>query len=265
MGSGTGILIRRELDTYVFNKFDFKGRIIGLDLNFKGNLKIRIIQCYIPTTGAGLTEILIFHQELKRLIDQAKHKNYEIVLMGDFNNHYDKYLERRIRGKCTKAIHNIFKYFEDKLLFDSTTLLFDINKNNNRHTFERQGNDNNMIETRIDYIWTTNFLALQINSQKLYRLDGLTTDHLMLITQFNAQEILNLKQLAKLKKQNRSKMIYAYDDMSDEDWKKYKEGTKELVLNQLKTTNCTDEISLNNKWIDKTKENQYKSKNNKPF
>lgn len=37
---GTGILIARELHAYVFDRLDYKGQILTLDLNLKGNLKI---------------------------------------------------------------------------------------------------------------------------------------------------------------------------------------------------------------------------------
>lgn len=97
-GSGTGILITKELNKHVFNRYEFKGRIILLDMAFKGNLKLCLIQCYLP--GKQHSDLIIneYHTEIKRLIGEAKNRKYEIILMGDFNLYYDTYLLRKNQG-----------------------------------------------------------------------------------------------------------------------------------------------------------------------
>ncbi|PKC56640.1 hypothetical protein RhiirA1_473706 [Rhizophagus irregularis] len=165
---------------------EYKGRIITLDFQFKGHLKIRIIQCYLPASSHVISIQNDYMNEIKRLLDEAKRKNYEIIMM------------------------------ENILMFDTTNLLFDISETNSRHTFYGNGN-NKATSSRIDYIWTSHFLALQLNNQKLYRPNDIKTDHLMILNQFFTQEIVGLKQLAKLQQQRRWKMIYAYDEMTDED------------------------------------------------
>ncbi|CAB4405836.1 unnamed protein product [Rhizophagus irregularis] len=188
---------------------EYKGRIITLDFQFKGNLKIRIIQCYLPASSHAISVQNDYVNEIKRLIDEAKRKNYEIIMMGDLNNHYDSFLKRKQKGQQIRSKYRIFEYLENISMFDTTNLLFDISEANSRHTFH---------------------------------------DHLMILNQFFAQEIVGLKQLAKLKQQRRWKMIYAYDEMTDEDWLTYKDETAKLFINESQPT--SDNINdLNKKWI----------------
>ncbi|PKK44862.1 hypothetical protein RhiirC2_804018 [Rhizophagus irregularis] len=121
--------------------------------------------------------------EIKRLLDKAKRKNYEIIMMGDLNNHYDSFLKRKQKGQQIRSKHQIFEYLENISMFDTTNLLFDISETNSRHTFYGNGN-NKATFSRIDYIWTSYFLALQLNNQKLYRPNDIKTDHLMILNQF---------------------------------------------------------------------------------
>ncbi|CAB4484088.1 hypothetical protein RhiirA1_476228 [Rhizophagus irregularis] len=170
IGSETEIIVSRSLDTHIFNTMEYKGRIITLDFQFKGNLKIRIIQCYLPASSHTISVQNDYTNELKRLTNEAKRKNYEIIIM------------------------------ENVSIFNTTNLLFNISEITSRYTFH--GNDNNKAtSSRIDYIWTSYFLALQLNNQKLYKLIDIKTDHLIILNQFFAQEIVGLKQLAKLKQQ----------------------------------------------------------------
>lgn len=71
-GSDTGLLIAKELDNHVFNFYDYKERIIMVDLAFKGNLKLCIIQCYLPGKQHNKSIIEDYHLEIKRLISKAK-------------------------------------------------------------------------------------------------------------------------------------------------------------------------------------------------
>src|SRR5688572_14915757 len=70
----------------------------------------------------------------------------------------------------------------------------------------------------------------------------------MVLNQFFAQEIIGLKQLAKLKQQKKWKMIYTYDDMTEQDWLNYKEETAKLFIDedQSSSQNIND---LNKKWL----------------
>ncbi|CAB4442137.1 unnamed protein product [Rhizophagus irregularis] len=70
----------------------------------------------------------------------------------------------------------------------------------------------------------------------------------MILNQFFAQEIVGLKQLVKLKQQKKWKMIYAYDEMTDEDWLKYKDETAKLFIDEPQPTSHNIN-ELNKKWI----------------
>ncbi|RGB23296.1 hypothetical protein C1646_774730 [Rhizophagus diaphanus] len=70
----------------------------------------------------------------------------------------------------------------------------------------------------------------------------------MVLNQFFAQEIIGLKQLAKLKQQKKWKMIYAYNDITEQDWLNYKKETAKLFVDedQSISQNIND---LNKKWL----------------
>lgn len=55
--SGTGILIKKSWDKHITNKFEYKGRIVAITLQFKKCISIRIIQVYLP---ADRTESVMY-------------------------------------------------------------------------------------------------------------------------------------------------------------------------------------------------------------
>lgn len=101
--SGTGIIVSRFLDTHIFNTMEYKRQ---------GNLKIRIIQCYLPVASYATSVQDDYINKLKRLINNVKRKHYKIIMMGDLNNHYDSFLKRKQQGLQMKSKYRLFEYLK---------------------------------------------------------------------------------------------------------------------------------------------------------
>jgi exonuclease III len=155
--TGVGIIIDREYAKHIFNIGYYKGRIIYLDLMFKKKTKIRIIQFY----GKPLSQIVInkriiqeFQKEVTNLVKTAKATNMEVILMGDFNTHYEKYTTNKSLGRRTAWQHKIFEKIEEKYnMFDPIQVFYDISPKNPLPTYYSEYRRDT--STRIDYIWVT--------------------------------------------------------------------------------------------------------------
>ncbi len=89
-GSGVGIIIKNTLSSHVFNHFEYKGRVIYLDLQMKNNKKLRVFQIYLHTSNYDIKERMKTHAIIKEHINQARNRHYQIIIMGDFNVNPDK-------------------------------------------------------------------------------------------------------------------------------------------------------------------------------
>ena len=75
----------------------FKGRIVYVDLNFKRNIKLRIIQIYNPPRHQKLLSEEIYYK-LKEYIVEGQNKLFQVIVMGDFNEHMNEYYDRLTSG-----------------------------------------------------------------------------------------------------------------------------------------------------------------------
>src|SRR2546430_17550347 len=66
------------------------GRLISIDLLFKGKAKIRIINVYMHSNEKDKLERNKLITELKKLVTEAKQKGYNIIVMGDMNTDVKK-------------------------------------------------------------------------------------------------------------------------------------------------------------------------------
>jgi len=85
MASGISIIIRKQLALHVHSCKSYKGRIIYVNLFFKGKTKIRIIQFYNYADLKHKNENLLLYDELFKYILEAQKLQYYIIVMGDFN------------------------------------------------------------------------------------------------------------------------------------------------------------------------------------
>jgi endonuclease/exonuclease/phosphatase family metal-dependent hydrolase len=119
--------------------------------------------------------------------------------MGDFNQKYEDYKTRKNQGLCTRWNHMIFESLDNQhYMLDVTKTFFDVTINNPVHTFYHFNKA--IPPSRIDYIWMTQNLFLQLKDHYITEPDDITSDHRMLIASLFSQDIFSCKQYAKLKK-----------------------------------------------------------------
>src|SRR5688572_30097263 len=79
---GVGIAIRRGLHLHVVNVISKMGRLILIDLCFKGTEKMRIINVYINSNETEKIQREELVNISQNLIQEAKRHNFRIIIMG---------------------------------------------------------------------------------------------------------------------------------------------------------------------------------------
>ncbi len=245
-GSGTGILIEKKYDAYVRGHNNYKGRIIYIDLYMKGNNKIRIIQTYINANKKERKEIEDIHSHIKKLIEESKKKNMEVIIMGDFNINYQRYIELHSGNRWE---HGLFKFFERNNIGDTIPIIND----NPEKLYSYMPKNINQQSSRIDYIWVSAPLLMKIINSKIIDIEHFSTDHKMISASFITEELFGNKQKATIKKQKITKTVFQYDEMDrTEEWKweNFVIRTKEIVEERQLLNQClNDKTDLNREWI----------------
>ncbi len=97
-----GIAVKCDLNKHVTNVIRRNGRIISIDLRFKGANSTRIINIYINCNEQEKTKREKLLDELQILIKEAEIKQFQIIVMGDMNADpeiYDTKANLAIKGK----------------------------------------------------------------------------------------------------------------------------------------------------------------------
>jgi len=111
-GSGVSVLLSQHFYNHIQKISCFHGRLISIDFGFKGRRPTRIISIYFPTKSQNNKQIS--HdttRKITELLDEATRKNYEIIILGDFNRDINKYLLRNPSSSRTPHILNIIDKF----------------------------------------------------------------------------------------------------------------------------------------------------------
>src|SRR6266496_1734959 len=111
-GSGVSVLISQHFYNHIQKISCFHGRLISIDFGFKGRKPTRIISLYFPTKSQNNKQLS--HETTRKiteLLDEATRKNYEIIILGDFNRDINKYLSRNPSSSRTPHILNIIDKF----------------------------------------------------------------------------------------------------------------------------------------------------------
>ena len=143
---GVGIAVKKGLDLHVANVICKLGRLISIDLFFKGSAKTRIINIYVNCNEQEKVERDNLLNELNKLVNEAENKNYNIIIMGDFNADAEKFdlsTSNKIKGKY-KIIQNL----RDKDFYDIQAIT---NIEPLKYTWKK----NEITKRRIDYIWVS--------------------------------------------------------------------------------------------------------------
>ena len=154
-GKGVSLLITKTLSRYICSTKTYKGRVLTIDLLFRKQKSLRIITYYgLANTRSqhDKEESVDIKNHVIKEIQEGKKFLSEVILLGDFNAHYDKYQQNIARGITQGFDTNIFEYIEKKYnMFDPFQIIYDISLSKPQYTFFAY-RDGKEIKSRIDYI-----------------------------------------------------------------------------------------------------------------
>jgi exonuclease III len=169
--SGVGIVMSKPLAQHVRSCKGYKGRIIYIDLFFKGKSKIRIIQFYNFASSDQKIENIELYKQLFKYINEARQQNYYIIIMGDFNLQppsISTAAQKKGNKKVPKWRLSIYTFLNNKQFSDVAAYLC----SNPSPTWS-----NNNTSTRIDQFWISNNLLHELVSFSSYTNELYSSDH----------------------------------------------------------------------------------------
>src|ERR1044072_6945150 len=220
LGTGVGIILSNEYARYVHKMASYKGRVIYVNLITKGRIKIRIIQVYLPTTSTGMREYTTdLYQYITTAIKEAHTTKSRIILMGDFNMNYEKFIKHYNKNGHIHWQNKLFDHLHQLNMHDTIQQYQTITPSTPFHTFTP--NHPNQSPSRIDFIWvSTNLLNDIINSnvidQQLY-----SSDHKVIYISMFSTNLFKRKSIASRKQHKMGKTIYHYDQMDNDKWQEF--------------------------------------------
>jgi exonuclease III len=258
--TGTVLIIKKDLAKYISKIEKYKGRIMKMEFIFSAQQKLSIITVYNKSGSRqkGCIETRIeINKEIIKMIKASKRQNHQIMLMGDFNLKYKKYLQYLNNGMRIPAQYKIFELLEKEELFDICKEILqidDLTLTKNHVTF-RKGTS----ASRIDYIWVSQKLLYETIKVSIKEYNNTETDHNVIIAKFIRDSIIPSIELHKKKnmKNKNTRKKYLYDQLKEED--------KDLIINRVEEEKLknTNNIRSNVLSISEKVENYYKIINSK--
>ena len=172
-GAGVGLAIKKSIAqrVYAINKLD--GRAIMADLHFKNKINVRIIVIYMPANEEDKNERTKINKTISNWIVQGQYDKKHLIVMGDLNANIDNLHNNSLLS----GSNNKDKYSILRTLINAGLLEFQsASKANPSHTWSMNRN-NNIITSRIDYIWLSNDLFQLIKSIHVDFDKSFDTDH----------------------------------------------------------------------------------------
>src|SRR5215213_9812650 len=237
-GAGVGIMVKNELSKHIYKVHKNKGRLIAIDMKFRGHSDIRIINVYVESNDAEKEQRKETISILLKWINQGKYENKKIIVMGDFNADPEIWIKEKSTKKLTKYL------ILEKLKNEN---FIDLQKITNEEPLKNTWKNNNATK-RLDQIWATNDWAKDIyNCKVLDNADELLdTDHNIVIAKLLSNNILNKRSEAVDRRLENKRKIFNYDLMNDQLWEEYQ---KHLDLN-IGELNINYELSKHHRGIE---------------
>jgi endonuclease/exonuclease/phosphatase family metal-dependent hydrolase len=246
MGTGVGILLSKQLAKYVQKVTKHKGRVIYIDLFLKGKIKLRIIQIYLHANTTGIQqEIKNLYEYIFILLKNSQKNHFKIILMGDFNINYEKYLSMYHSRGSHNWRYDIFNKLETYNLTETISFFHNITPSKPYHNFFPKSS--NKSPSRIDYIWISQDLILESINSELYEIDTFNTDHKAIYLNLFPYNLIGNKQYATLRQQQMKKTIFHYDKMTKDEWDDYGNYVDELSQDIFPTL-ISNTADLNRCW-----------------
>jgi exonuclease III len=226
--TGTVLIIKKDLAKYISKIEKYKGRIMKMEFIFSAQQRLSIITVY-NKSGArekGRIETRIeINKEIIKMIKASKKQNHQIILMGDFNLKYKKYLQYLNSSMRIPEQYKIFELLEKEELFDICKEILQIDDNTltKNHVTFRKGTS----ASRIDYIWVSQKLLYETTKVSIKEYNNTETDHNIIIAKFIRDSIIPSIELHKKKntKNKNTRKKYLYDQLKEED--------KDLIINRV--------------------------------
>ena len=225
---GVGLLINKHLSKHIRSWQEYKGRIIYVDLFFKQKNKVRLVQIYNPPRKHHQLSEEIF-RKLEDIIIIAQKENFQIIIMGDFNENMNEFYTRKREGRSIRNYKFNFLRLMNKYNLLNTVELF------NNPPFVNTWNN----KSRIDGTFVSSSLPEHIIMSMIdTEPTNFTTDHTMVITKFNRKFFFKpTKQGEQRNCRKNQRRHYQFDKMTDEMWKSFKRATKLWIRNDSELNN----------------------------
>jgi hypothetical protein len=223
-----------------------KGRVIFLDLYFSQQKKVRLIQVYINANKKERSQIEALYDYIKNIIDEAKLKNMETIIMGDFNINYRKYLMAFVNNRWQ---FKLFKMLESKYCLD----MIPIFNENDEDIYTYIPSDTNRDKSRLDYIWASLPIIGQSVNSTVIENDHFKTDHNTVTLSLDAESFIGRpKTKINTKKKKITRTIFLYMDKDEEyKWEHFqKDLDDELAKRKMKERKITKRRHIDYLWDD---------------
>jgi exonuclease III len=227
---GAGIAVKMGLDKHVVNVIRKMGRLISIDLIFKGKAKTRIINIYMHSNEKDKLERNNLINELQKLITEAKHKKYNIIVMGDMNADVEK-LDNTLGVK----IKDKYKIIQELRNFG----FYDTQKITTHGKMDYTWYKNKETQRRLDQIWISESLIQSLIITRPEQNDLLRSDHVILSTILETNKIFGNRAIAREKKKKITRTVHQIDKMTTKDWEKF----KELMDEKTESSNVNKEFN----------------------
>ena len=243
-GNGVGIMMKRELAKHAAKIIKIKGRLISIDLHFKGKIRFRIINCYIEANEQDKESRNETINKLKNLITEGKSLGSHILVMGDFNADPEEF--EKIRNTNAKAkIHGKYRILielEKLRLHDIIKETLQIGKNI-EHTWK-----NNNVTRRLDHFWCSKNLLDQIVTSLTIDDVAINSDHKMIQLIMTSSKFIANRNNAIDKRLNNDRKIYEYKKMDVDKWNEFKEKTDNLLKGRRINSQFIRNNTLDRSW-----------------
>ncbi|CAB5392157.1 unnamed protein product [Rhizophagus irregularis] len=198
-----------------------KGQGVGIIVSDKYDIFVHKAE-YINANKKERTQIEELYHYIENIIDDAKNKNMEIIIMGDFNINYRKYLMAFVNDRW---YFKLFKMLENRHLLDTIPIFNEDDKNIYTYIPPNDSNE----KSRIDYIWASLPILGQSLNSTVIENDHFTTDHNTVTLSLDTQLFIG-KTLPKINKSKKkiTHTVFLYDEMDQDDdeftWDNFRAG-----------------------------------------
>src|SRR3990170_6616142 len=178
-GSGVGILVHRSIAAHIFNSYEYKGRFLYIDLQMKNKRKVRIFQVYLYTSNYDIKDRVNVQNITKEHIQQAHNKQFEIIVMGDFNVNPDKLRHTETKYKRQ---YEIIQFLKNLFFYDIFDSVYTITEQDPHNTWFNTAKNTAF---RIDLMWCSENTIHNLISCTAYPSEIYESDHHLLIGFFD--------------------------------------------------------------------------------